>query len=161
MDGIAAHVGDHDPALPAGPDVDHVVSSRGHRDHLQVRQFGERCLPDRHLVGDRNGGVGETFDDLVTGRGLVLEPLVLETRPAQVDRRPDGRAIEKDDARHAALRSVPVSYPATTSCRCSPNPSMPRRMTLPGFRNTGCGLTPMPTPGGVPVLITSPGSSVM
>jgi hypothetical protein len=38
---------------------------------------------------------------------------------------------------------------------------MPTRMTLPGLRNTGSGLTPMPTPGGVPVLMTSPGSSVM
>ena len=49
---------------------------------------------------------------------------------------------------------------------CSPNPSMPRCITSPGRRKRGAGvpsfyLMPMPTPGGVPVVSTSPGSSVM
>jgi hypothetical protein len=166
VDGVAAHVGDHDPALPAGARVDHVVAGRGHGDHLQIRQLRERRLTDRYLVGDRDGRVRKARDDLVAWRGVVLAPLVLEARPAQLDRRPDRRAIEKDDALHGALRSAPTAscrrpYPATTSWRCSPRPSMPRCMTLPGLRNTGSGLTPMPTPGGVPVLMTSPGSSVM
>ena len=47
----------------------------------------------------------------------------------------------------------------TTFCCCSPSPSMPSCTTSPGLRNFGCGLMPMPTPGGVPVMITSPGSS--
>ncbi len=34
---------------------------------------------------------------------------------------------------------------------------MPSRMTLPGLSQTGSGLMPMPTPGGVPVVMTSPG----
>jgi hypothetical protein len=34
-------------------------------------------------------------------------------------------------------------------------------MTSPGLRNTGFGLIPRPTPGGVPVQMMSPGSSVM
>ena len=38
---------------------------------------------------------------------------------------------------------------------------MPSVTTSPSFRNCGLGLMPMPTPGGVPVAITSPGSSVM
>ena len=46
-------------------------------------------------------------------------------------------------------------------CSCSPSPSTPRRTVWPAFRNTGDGLMPMPTPGGVPVVITSPGCSVM
>ena len=50
---------------------------------------------------------------------------------------------------------------ASTAWRCSPRPSMPTRMTSPPLRNTGVGLMPMPTPGGVPVTTTSPGSSVM
>ena len=53
-----------------------------------------------------------------------------------------------------------VSQAWPTSVRCSPRPSMPTRMTLPDLRNTGLGLTPAPTPGGVPVLMTSPGSRV-
>src|SRR5271155_6060279 len=34
-----------------------------------------------------------------------------------------------------------------------PRPSTPSRMTSPTLRNTGSGLTPLPTPGGVPVAI--------
>ena len=49
---------------------------------------------------------------------------------------------------------------ARTSWRCSPSPPMPRRITSPGFRKT-CGFCPAPTPGGVPVGMTSPGSKVM
>src|SRR5262249_59082175 len=45
----------------------------------------------------------------------------------------------------------------TTFCCCSPSPSMPRRTTSPALRNCG-GFMPRPTPGGVPVMITSPGS---
>src|SRR6201999_3605748 len=55
--------------------------------------------------------------------------------------------------------SQPVVH-ARHVCCCSPRPSMPRRTTSPGFRNRG-GFWPRPTPGGVPVEITSPGSRVM
>ncbi len=48
-----------------------------------------------------------------------------------------------------------------TSWRCSPRPSTPTRITLPGLRKIGSGLCPMPTPGGVPVEMMSPGKSVM
>jgi hypothetical protein len=50
---------------------------------------------------------------------------------------------------------------ATTFWRCSPRPLIVRVMTSPGLRNTGSGLMPKPTPGGVPVAMTSPGSRVM
>jgi hypothetical protein len=50
---------------------------------------------------------------------------------------------------------------ATTFWCCSPKPSIPKVIVSPRFKNTGAGLpfffTPMPTPGGVPVQITSPG----
>ena len=49
---------------------------------------------------------------------------------------------------------------ATHFWRCSPSPSMARCISSPAFRNTGSGLTPSPTPGGVPVEITSPGCRV-
>ena len=38
---------------------------------------------------------------------------------------------------------------------------MPSRISSPAFRNTGVGFMPMPTPGGVPVVMRSPGQSVM
>ena len=51
-------------------------------------------------------------------------------------------------------------YAAMISWRCSPSPSMPRVTTSPTLRNCG-GFMPVPTPGGVPVVTMSPGSSVM
>src|SRR6476661_7586587 len=45
----------------------------------------------------------------------------------------------------------------TTFCSCSPSPSMPRRTTSPALRNCGVGFMPSATPGGVPVMMTSPG----
>src|SRR2546423_3282471 len=68
----------------------------------------------------------------------------------------------------AGLQSVGISpsslCPAflysTTCCLDSPNPSIPTSTMSPGFRYFG-GFIPSPTPAGVPVLITSPGRSVM
>src|ERR1700676_5014550 len=50
---------------------------------------------------------------------------------------------------------------ATTFCFCSPRPWTPSVTTSPALRYCGVGFMPMPTPGGVPVVITSPGSSVI
>src|SRR5262252_9601970 len=47
----------------------------------------------------------------------------------------------------------------TTFWRCSPSPSIPSVTTSPALRNFGSGFMPSPTPGGVPVVMTSPGSS--
>src|SRR5690606_5634799 len=49
---------------------------------------------------------------------------------------------------------------ARTCWRWLPGPSIPNSMTSPAFRYTG-GFMPMPTPGGVPVEMMSPGCSVM
>ena len=51
-------------------------------------------------------------------------------------------------------------HAAIISWRCSPRPSMPSVTTSPTLRNFG-GFMPVPTPGGVPVVMMSPGSSVM
>ena len=56
---------------------------------------------------------------------------------------------------------LPYNLKPTTFCRCSPKPSMPSVITSPFFRNWGVGFMPRPTPGGVPVQITSPGNRVM
>src|SRR5690606_32906795 len=56
---------------------------------------------------------------------------------------------ERDLHRRASL--------ATTGLRSTPIPSMSASMTSPGCSRKG-GLQAMPTPGGVPVKMTSPGS---
>jgi hypothetical protein len=74
----------------------------------------------------------------------------------------------RDDAARGgegALRPLPLHpnprYAATVRCRCSPKPAIQTRISWPGRRNTGSGFLPMPTPGGVPVEMMSPGISIM
>src|SRR5439155_26417534 len=62
-------------------------------------------------------------------------------------------------ARTEEVRAHPP-HAATICWRCSPRPSMPSVTTSPTLRNCG-GFMPVPTPGGVPGVTTSPGSSVM
>ena len=59
-----------------------------------------------------------------------------------------------------SVRGLYRSSQALTSWRCSPRPSTPKRMTSPGLRKIG-GSWPRPTPGGVPVAMTSPGNRVI
>lgn len=51
-------------------------------------------------------------------------------------------------------------FHAASVCCDTPSPSIPNSTTSPAFRYFG-GRIPRPTPAGVPVLITSPGTSVM
>src|SRR5712671_3005144 len=63
--------------------------------------------------------------------------------------------------RGAAIKLHYWPEKGTTFWRCSPRPWIFRVIISPGFRNTGVGLMPRPTPGGVPVQMMSPGSNVM
>src|SRR4029079_472010 len=56
---------------------------------------------------------------------------------------------------------VPLHLEGATFWRERPSPSMPSSTTSPTLRYTGSGLMPRPTPAGVPVLMTSPGSRDM
>ena len=72
----------------------------------------------------------------------------------------DQRSSSPASGRRAA--SLPQSSPylsRTTFCCWTPRPSMPMRIVSPGFRKR-CGFMPMPTPGGVPVVMMSPGIRV-
>src|ERR1700689_4616034 len=60
--------------------------------------------------------------------------------------------------REMPIASRPQYLPFTIFCRCSPTPSTPRVTPSPAFKNFGSGFMPRPTPGGVPVMMTSPGS---
>ena len=68
------------------------------------------------------------------------------------------RAARAAGRPHSRARGQPGQV--RTSWRCSPSPPTPRRITSPVFRKRW-GLWPAPTPGGVPVGMTSPGSRVM
>lgn len=71
---------------------------------------------------------------------------------------------QEERAQYKAVPDFPSSSPyilnGTTFCCCWPRPSMPSVMTSPAFKNRG-GFMPRPTPGGVPVVMTSPASSTM
>jgi Na+/H+ antiporter NhaA len=60
---------------------------------------------------------------------------------------------------HAYLPSRPAQPAATNRWRISPIPSIQVTSSSPGLSQR-CGSRPIPTPAGVPVKITSPGSSV-
>ena len=80
------------------------------------------------------------------------------TRHAECNAPPFGRAPhQRQSLTNPQSRAAP--YPCTVTCRCSPNRSTPNLTTWPGCKKTG-GFMPIPTPGGVPVAITSPGSRV-
>ncbi len=68
--------------------------------------------------------------------------------------------FDADRHGHWLVGLAHASESATTFWVCTPRPSMPRRMVWPGRRNTG-GFWPRPTPGGVPVEMTSPGCRLM
>ena len=70
------------------------------------------------------------------------------------------RLCPRRPMRRPARSAVQPRVQPTTLCFCSPRPAMPSAMTSPGLRKTG-GFMPRPTPGGVPVVMTSPGSSTM
>ena len=71
--------------------------------------------------------------------------------------RDQGRVVlqveDQHPARHAALSAI-------TFWRWTPRPSMPSSIRSPALRYCG-GFCPMPTPGGVPVEMTSPGMRLM
>jgi hypothetical protein len=96
----------------------------------------------------------EEFQDLSLSEAGPVTPL--RTRGRIVT---DGRGLRQ--AFWGPWRASGYSCQGTTDWRCSPSLSTPRVITSPGRRNTGVGFFPEPTPGGVPVVIKSPGSSVM
>src|SRR6202030_3036964 len=63
----------------------------------------------------------------------------------------------RDERGHDDCGARDYFFAFTIFCFCSPSPSMPSVTTSPAFRNVG-GFMPRPTPGGVPVMMTSPGS---
>ena len=129
-----------------------------HADHLVVaaHRLAGSDGAHRQLVARRHqAGDGDAF--AVDARAAEQ----LHARDDHIVRRMDADHRRCHDGHGRAQLSISAGSQACTVCCCSPRPSMPRRITSPGFRYTGFGFAPMPTPGGVPVVMQSPGSSVM
>src|SRR5205807_2884629 len=113
-----------------------------------------------HLAGKgRGGGEGEFHFEYPS-----MNRFIPSLRGAK--RRSKSRLLPRRDsgllrfARNDGVAAVVIAYAPTISWRCSPRPSMPSVTTSPTLRKVG-GFMPRPTPGGVPVVTMSPGSSVM
>ena len=131
------------------------------------RAGGDR--PRRDLVAGRNqADDGDAFAlDARAADELAARDDDVVVRVDADDERVAGGGAggggRRDDGAHGVILSV-VDQRGAHACtfwRCSPRPAMPRRISSPAFRNTGVGFMPRATPGGVPVVIRSPGQSVM
>src|SRR5262252_8435549 len=69
--------------------------------------------------------------------------------------------ITKARSSDSPMARAPYARNRTTFWVCSPSPAMLSFTTSPTFRNFGSGFMPSATPGGVPVIMTSPGSRTM
>ena len=90
-----------------------------------------------------------------------FSPMSAWTCPARsANDTPSSATVGPKRLRMPSRRSRLISpESATTGLDSTPRPSTSTSTTSPGLRNTG-GFRAKPTPGGVPVAITSPGSSV-
>ena len=118
----------------------------------------------KHVIAMAAGGTGgHLFPAEALARELVARGhgavIYTDARGARYTHAFEGLPHVVLPARSLARRQ-PSQRQATTRRVWVPSPSIPSRMTSPPFRNT-LGFCPMPTPGGVPVVITSPGISVM
>jgi hypothetical protein len=154
-------------------DVARVVIVRSARRHRGGNQFDlvDQSSLDRsntHLARKRRGGregqlhwMPQNKNTMPSLRGALATK---QSTPQQVvawiaSLRSQWRR-ESGAVGLALLGEDSERYASTISCRCSPRLSMPRVTTSPTLRYCG-GFMPVPTPGGVPVVMMSPGSSVM
>ena len=119
------------------------------RDHVRHSQAMVIVRLDR----DGESGLLEGVLDV----GLGASQLVCARRRPFTDVDAQGSdVIVQGDFERVGFGQSPQ---ALTSWFCAPRPSTPRRTMSPGFMNVG-GFMPAPTPGGVPVVMISPGNSV-
>lgn len=96
MHGVVADVGHTDAALPATIEIDMLGAGGGDRDHPEVRQLHQHLAPQRHLVGDGDGGVLQLLQHLFGRAGRILLPHMREGRTPHLGN--ETRAVQKDDA---------------------------------------------------------------
>src|SRR5439155_12613087 len=97
---------------------------------------------------------------------FLFAPVWRQEPPLQVLFTSNPTTLRQDTFQHA-VKTCRFCRPESTfigspppAAATPPRPSIPSSTTSPAFRYCG-GFIPKPTPGGVPVLITSPGRRVM
>ena len=167
MPSKVAGSGDEGRRVHAGADLvlaREVAEGQVVRVHMLPRRDRLRGLADDLVVAPhRLAGGDRRRRDLVPGRHQAGDgdAFAVEHGAAEQLAPRDDDVVGRVDADEWVHASIRAGSQAKTFWRCSPSLSMPSFITSPGFRKTGLGLTPMPTPGGVPVVIRSPGFSVM
>src|SRR6266508_473361 len=139
---------------------------------LRLRVLDRPRNPEREVVEARRvaGQEGDCVVDDPRGevdcaafacRDLEAEDVLVVGGEALDVGRGEGEMPDRDDVDHAGAPSG-ASDPSRAAIRVSstPSPSISTRISSPALRNSG-GLRPAPTPDGVPVAITSPGSSAI
>ena len=124
---------------------------RGARRHVgQVGDARRHRAADRQRRGVRAGDRADRELDAAdaAGRGDAVDEIRRQQPPRLQPRGPRQPSISSGSQ-------------ACTFWRCSPRPAMPRRISSPGLQEHAVGFMPRPTPGGVPVVMRSPGQSVM
>src|SRR3954451_1033907 len=160
-----AVIGDQHRQLFQRRDLRIVLVGRARRDgcrrELDLVDQPKLDRGDAHLAGEgRGGGEGELHGEYPKNESFAssLRGAKRRSNPGCLRRTISGLLRF---ARNDGVAAVMIpAYAATISWRCSPRPSMPSVMTSPTLRKVG-GFMPRPTPGGVPVVMMSPGSSVM
>src|SRR5262249_44750001 len=89
---------------------------------------------------------------------FIIRPLGKGGRSGN-DRQPDNQCRDNEIAFHAAPRAQPFS--SSIGLRSTPIPSISISHVSTAFIHGGSGLRAWPTPDGVPVRMTSPGSNVI
>jgi len=109
VDRVASHVRDDDAALRAGINVERIMTGCRNGNHLEPGELRDALAADRNLVGDRNVAIPQPLDNLRRRGALVLNPIVLEVRPAQLQHRRHGAAVEEYDAGHVICCIEPAT----------------------------------------------------
>src|SRR5271166_3432227 len=137
-------------------------------------EIGERAAEERrendpqgHVAGEIEGPAVQFPHDEREGQGGEDQRQIGEPRPGapeivDIERGEHGRISgrEREPRPGPEARPRQSAFHATTRCACRPSPSTPSDIVSPALRKR-CGFLPEPTPGGVPVVMTSPGSRIM
>jgi hypothetical protein len=148
-------------AAAADPAAGHGVAGHPPAEPAIVDPVADSRDGPHPLVPDAKGVGAEPVVQIVHLAGVELDVGAADAPALHVDHdlaRVDGRRRDVMDAGLARSGDDErLHRGASTVWRWHPRPSMPSSMTSPGWSQTG-GRNPMPTPGGVPVLMRSPGS---
>src|SRR5688572_3869941 len=98
MDRVAARVADRKTTLAAIVQIDVVHSGSGDGNQFEFWQAGKFRFAKEQFVANRDGGILKTFDDIGGTRLAIINPFVIEVRPAKVG--PESVPLQEYDPFH-------------------------------------------------------------